>query len=56
MDVVIQLSLLAVSACVGAAALVLRGSSRRPNGDLRIDVNPVSRTWLADHRTRSRPE
>jgi hypothetical protein len=55
MEVVIQLSLLTVSVCVGAVALVAR-SARRGNGSPRIIVDPVSSNWLADHKTRSRPE
>ena len=52
---VIQLSLLTVGVCVGAVALVAR-SSRRAEVDLRIQVGHVSSTWLADHKTRGRPE
>ena len=55
MEVLIQIVLLTVSVCVGAVALVVR-SARRPDGDIRIQVDPVSTTWLADHKTRSRPE
>ena len=51
----IQLSLLTVSVCLGAMALVAR-NGRRTSADLRIQVDPVSNTWLADHKTRSRPE
>ena len=55
MEVVIQLSLLTVSVCVGAVALVVR-SAKRTESDTRIQVDPVSSTWLADLRTRHRPE
>ena len=55
MDVVIQLSLLTVSVCIGAVALVRRASSRT-DMNVRIGVDPVSSTWLADLKTRSRPE
>jgi hypothetical protein len=55
MEMVLQLSLLTVSVCVGAMALVFRGS-RRASSDTRISVDPVSSTWLADFKTRSRPE
>ena len=55
MEVLIQLSVLTVSVCVGAVALVAR-TARRASTDIRIQVDPVSRTWLADHRTRSRAE
>ena len=52
---VIQLSLLTVSVCVGAVALMAR-TARRSSPDLRIQVDPVSSTWLADHKSRARPE
>jgi hypothetical protein len=53
MEFVIQLSLLAASVCVGALALLRRSTGR---SDGRFDVHPVSSGWLADHKTRSRPE
>lgn len=55
MEVVIQLSLLTVSVCVGAVAL-LRRSTTRSDMNVRIGVDPVSSSWLAEHKTRSRPE
>jgi hypothetical protein len=55
MDVVIQLSLLTVSVCVGAAALVFR-SGKRSDADIRIQVDRVSNSWLADYKTRGRAE
>jgi hypothetical protein len=55
MEVVIQLSVLTVSVCVGAAALVLR-TNKRSTSDVRIQVDRVSSSWLADHKTRGRPE
>lgn len=55
MEVVLQLSLITVSVCVGAVALVRRAGDRTSE-HVRIDVAPVSSTWLADHRTRARPE
>jgi hypothetical protein len=56
MEVVIQLSLLTVSLCVGAVALLRRTTTRSSGLHVRFDVDPVSSTWLADHKTRSRPE
>jgi hypothetical protein len=57
MDVVLQLSLLTVSVCIGAGALVWR-TAARSSSDLpaRIDVDPVSSTWLADFKVRGRSE
>jgi hypothetical protein len=55
MDVVLQLSLLTVSVCLGAAALVWR-TAGRSDSPARIDVDPVSRTWLADFKVRGRSE
>jgi hypothetical protein len=55
MEVLIQLSLLTVSVCVGAVVL-LRRSATRSDANVRIGVDPVSNGWLADHKTRSRPE
>jgi hypothetical protein len=54
MEVVIQLSLLTLSVCIGAAALLRRSSRSEVN--VRIGVDPVSNSWLTDHKTRSRPE
>jgi hypothetical protein len=56
MEVVIQLSLLTVSVCVGAMALLRRSTTTRSDTHVRIGVDPVSSGWLADHKTRSRPE
>lgn len=56
MEVVLQLSLLTVSVCLGAVALVRRATTRPGGINARIDVDPVSSTWLADQKTRSRPE
>jgi hypothetical protein len=56
MEVVIQLCLLTVSVCVGAVALVLRTTTRSSGMHARFDVDPVSSSWLAEHKTRSRPE
>ena len=55
MDVVLQISLLTVTVCLGAAAL-LRRRTRRAEDEIRIDVAPVSGNWLADHRVRNRGE
>jgi hypothetical protein len=54
MDMLFELSVAAVSVCVGALVLVRRAGSRSPAASGRIDVAPVSRSWLADHRTRHR--
>jgi hypothetical protein len=57
MDVVLQLSLLTVSVCVGAAAIVWRTAVRSgSDAPARIDVDPVSSTWLADFKVRGRSE
>jgi hypothetical protein len=55
MEVVIQLSLLTISVCVGAVALAVR-TNKRADSDARISVNPVSSHWLADLKTRTRLE
>jgi hypothetical protein len=59
MEVVIQFSLLTVSVCLGAAALVRRTAGLRSESSTRsrwIEVGAVSPTWLAEHRVRSRSE
>ena len=57
MEAVLQLSLLTVSLCLGAALVVRRTLAPRPPvRRTRIDVEPVSDTWLIEHRVRSRPE
>lgn len=53
MDFVLQVSLLVVSVCLGFALLARRTIAR---SGCRIDVDPVSSTWLVEHRVRSRPE
>lgn len=55
MEVVIQLSVLTVSVCIGAVA-VLRRTATRSDMNVRIGVDPVSSGWLADHKSRNRPE
>lgn len=57
MEMVLQLSLLTVSVCLGAAAIVRRNLAARPAARrTRIDVEPVSDSWLVEHRVRSSPE
>lgn len=52
--VLLQWSLLTVSLCVGVVALVRRTRGARPPvRATRIQVEPVSDTWLVEQRVRS---
>jgi hypothetical protein len=55
MEVVIQFSVLTISVCVSAAALVLR-ANKRSTSDVRIQVDRVSSSWLTEYKTRGRSE
>ena len=46
-----EFSLAALSLCLGAVVLARRGTAR-PDPSIRIDVAPLSRSWLADYRAR----
>jgi hypothetical protein len=53
MELVLQVSLLMVTVCLGAAAALRRTAAR---SDTPIDVGSVSEGWIAEHRIRSREE
>jgi hypothetical protein len=53
MELVLQVSLLMVTVCVGAAALFRRTAAR---SDTPIDLGSVSDSWIAEHRIHSREE
>lgn len=52
MDIVLQLFLLMLSVCLGAAMLVRRTGSRSEG----IEAGHVSTSWLAEHRIRTRAD